>query len=345
MNLYLHRFAVATSCCTFFLIIAGGLVTSTGSGLSVPDWPNTYGHFMFAYPLDQMVGGIFYEHTHRMIASFVGFLTLILAVWLWRKDDRRWVRNLGVIALCAVIFQGILGGLTVQFLLPTPISVSHATLAQSFFALVSSLALFTSRWWRSEQPSLDDQGRKMSTPMLSMLAAGCVLLQLVLGALMRHTHSGLAVPDFPAAYGQLFPSVTPEAVATYNQQLLNSEIRIAADDPVTATQIVIHMLHRIWAVVTSTMVIWTSIRLLRFSSASKRMGRFGMGLIALLALQVSLGIFTVIARKPVDITTAHVATGSVLLVVSTLVTLHLTRLIGFAPRRPSIRIIPHEVAA
>ncbi|HZY10222.1 MAG TPA: COX15/CtaA family protein, partial [Bacteroidota bacterium] len=122
--LTLHRFAVFTLVCTFLLIIAGGLVTSTQSGLSVPDWPTTYGHFMFFFPLGDMVGGIFYEHSHRMIASFVGFLTVILAIWIWRKDDRPWMRGLGIVALGTVIAQGVLGGLTVLFLLPTPISVS-----------------------------------------------------------------------------------------------------------------------------------------------------------------------------------------------------------------------------
>lgn len=157
----LNSFAIFLACSTFLLIFAGGLVTSTQSGLSVPDWPNTYGHFMFAFPLDQMVGGIFYEHSHRMIASVVGFLTVILAFWLWKKDDRKWVRVLGFVALGSVITQGILGGLTVIFFLPLAISVSHATLAQSFFALVSSIALFTSRWWRDEQPRLRDNSNTL----------------------------------------------------------------------------------------------------------------------------------------------------------------------------------------
>ncbi|MBI3194828.1 MAG: COX15/CtaA family protein, partial [Ignavibacteriae bacterium] len=158
----LNRFAIVVACSTFLLIIAGGYVTSTQSGLSVPDWPNTYGHFMFAFPLDQMVGGIFYEHSHRMIASVVGFLTSILAFWLWKKDDRKWIRVLGFVALASVITQGILGGLTVIFLLPTTVSVLHATLAQSFFALVTSIALFTSKWWRDEQPKLRDQSNNLT---------------------------------------------------------------------------------------------------------------------------------------------------------------------------------------
>jgi cytochrome c oxidase assembly protein subunit 15 len=125
----LHRFALVTAFATFVLIFAGGLVTSTQSGLSVPDWPTTYGHFMFAYPLDQMVGGIFYEHSHRMIASTVGFLTVILALWLWKREDRRWMKTLGFVALAAVVIQD---SRRTDSEIPTPSTVSHATLAQIF---------------------------------------------------------------------------------------------------------------------------------------------------------------------------------------------------------------------
>jgi heme A synthase len=129
-NLGLHRFALFTACCTAFLIFVGGLVTSTESGLAVPDWPLSYG---MLFP--PMVGGIFYEHGHRMVASFVGLLTVILAIWTWRRETRAWVRRLSLAALAAVILQGLLGGLTVLYLLPTPISMTHACLAQTFFCM------------------------------------------------------------------------------------------------------------------------------------------------------------------------------------------------------------------
>src|SRR6187397_1096211 len=99
----LHRFSKFLSACTVLLILAGSLVTSTGSGLSVPDWPTTYGSNMFTFPPSKWVGGIFYEHGHRLIASTVGFLTIILAAWLWKQDARRWMKRLGVAALGAVI--------------------------------------------------------------------------------------------------------------------------------------------------------------------------------------------------------------------------------------------------
>ena len=145
--IWLHRYIKLVVASTVLLIAAGGMVTSTDSGLAVPDWPNTYGQFMFSFPLEKMVGGIFYEHGHRMIASTVGFLTIILAIWTWKVEPRRWVRWLGVAALGAVILQGLLGGITVLLLLPAPISIGHAGLAQLFFCLTISLALFTSPGW------------------------------------------------------------------------------------------------------------------------------------------------------------------------------------------------------
>src|SRR5262245_32575448 len=121
--IWLHRYVKLVVASTVLLIAAGGMVTSTGSGLAVPDWPNTYGQFMFSFPFEKMVGGIFYEHGHRMIASTVGFLTIILAIWTWKAEPRRWVRWLGLSALGAVILQGLLGGITVLLLLPAPVSI------------------------------------------------------------------------------------------------------------------------------------------------------------------------------------------------------------------------------
>src|SRR6188472_1287162 len=143
-----HRYAQFVMLCTLLLIAAGGMVTSTGSGLSVPDWPNTYGWFMFTFPIDKWVGGIFYEHSHRLIASTVGFLIVILTFWLWRVESRVWVRRLGFIALGAVITQGVLGGITVLWYLPDAISIAHASLAEIVFCLTVTIALVTSPGWR-----------------------------------------------------------------------------------------------------------------------------------------------------------------------------------------------------
>src|SRR3712207_2615983 len=132
---WLRRFTKLVAASTLFLIFAGAMVTSTGSGLAVPDWPNTYGEFMFTFPYSKWVGGIFYEHGHRLIASTVGFLTIIQAIWLQRREPKRYVRVLGWVALAAVIVQGLLGGLTVIFLLPPAISIAHAGLAEIFFCM------------------------------------------------------------------------------------------------------------------------------------------------------------------------------------------------------------------
>ena len=300
-------------------MIAGGLVTSTGSSLAVPDWPLAYGMVM-----PPMVGGILYEHGHRMIASFVGLLTLILTVWLWTKEERRWVKVFRDRALAAVILQGLLGGLTVVFLLPTAISVAHAALGQTFFVIVSSIALFTSRWWQTDYSKLS-QNADRTLFRLSIAAVISIYVQLILGALMRHTGSGLAVPDFPLAYGQVFPSLSPESVARYNQDLIDSNLRLFADGAVTSAQILTHMLHRIWALVVAGIVFALSVKLLKTNQLPATIKRFAYILIFLVALQLALGMFTVITQKAVDVTTAHVATGALILVASVLLLLHLAR--------------------
>src|SRR5438552_2843667 len=200
-----HRFALFTVCCTAFLIFLGGLVTSTESGLSVPDWPTTYGWNMFAFPFSKWVGGIFFEHSHRLMASFVGFLIVILALWTWLGEKRRWVRWLSACALGAVILQGILGGLTVLLLLPAPISTLHACLAQTFFCLVIALAVVTSQQWKRGLPLIQSPAEAVSVRVLCVMTTTAVYFQLILGALMRHTNAGLAIPDFPLAFGRIIP--------------------------------------------------------------------------------------------------------------------------------------------
>ena len=185
----LHRFAVFTAASTFCLLIAGALVTSRDAGLSVPDWPLSYGQWM-----PPMIGGIFYEHGHRMIASFVGLLTIILALWLWRAEPRRWVRRLGLAALGAVVAQGLLGGMTVLFLLPTAISVGHACLAQLFFSMTVALALVTSPGWHRPLPpgpDLPPGAGRPSLKALCVLASTMIFVQLLMGAAFRHKGFGI----------------------------------------------------------------------------------------------------------------------------------------------------------
>jgi cytochrome c oxidase assembly protein subunit 15 len=185
-NAPLHRFAVFTAGCTLLLVVAGALVTSNDAGLAVPDWPLSYGSL-----LPPMVGGIFYEHGHRMVATFVGILTVALAVWLQLREPRAWMRKFGWAALAMVIVQGLLGGLTVLFFLPRPISIAHASLAQLFFCTTVAIALFTSRWWVSPAESQPEGAAADHLRRLTRLTAGAVFVQLVLGASFRHQAFGI----------------------------------------------------------------------------------------------------------------------------------------------------------
>lgn len=178
-----HRFAVFAASATFLLIIAGALVTSNDAGLSVPDWPTSFGSL---YKIPHLVGGVKFEHTHRMIAQFVGFLSIILAVWTWRADPRRWIKYLGVSALGLVIAQGILGGLTVLFYLPPAISSAHAALAQTFFCVVVLIAVFTGRDWVEEVPLVEIDRERPSLYTLVLFSIFALYVQLILGAMFRH---------------------------------------------------------------------------------------------------------------------------------------------------------------
>jgi heme a synthase len=182
-NRGLHRFAVILACWTFLLIIAGALVTSNDAGLSVPDWPTSFGSL---YKIPKLVGGVKFEHTHRMIAQGAGLLTIVLAVWTWRAEKRRWMRVLGWGALATVIAQGVLGGLTVLFFLPPPVSSAHAALAQTFFCLAVAMAAFTGQTWVEEQPRAEFDTRRPSLFTLALLSIFVLYVQLILGAMFRH---------------------------------------------------------------------------------------------------------------------------------------------------------------
>src|SRR5436190_5364404 len=182
MNKGLHRFALLLACATFFLIIAGALVTSHDAGLATSDWPLSNGQF---FP--KMVGNLFWEHGHRMVATAVGLLTIVLAVYLQLRERRTWVKRLGWIALGGVIAQGLLCGLTVKMNLPLVVSAAHATLAQLFFLITVSLAVFTSRSWITPDSSIAENGEGISIRSLCVVALAVILTQLVLGATLRHS--------------------------------------------------------------------------------------------------------------------------------------------------------------
>ena len=186
---WLHRIARLTAGATFLLIIIGGIVTSTDSGLAVPDWPTTFGHNMFLYPLSEMVGGILYEHSHRLMGSLVGILTIALLVLILAKDSRKWLKWLGLAALIAVIVQGVLGGLRVTQI-NRNFAIVHACLAQAFFALLCGIAWFTSPDWRQDiRTTTGEAARKLRR--LSLITTGLIYMQLIFGAILRHTGSRL----------------------------------------------------------------------------------------------------------------------------------------------------------
>ena len=186
---WLHRLARLTAGATFLLIVIGGIVTSTDSGLAVPDWPTTFGYNMFLYPLSEMVGGILYEHSHRLMGSLVGILTVSLFIFLLVKDSRKWLKWIGLAALIAVIVQGVLGGLRVTQI-NRSLAIVHACLAQAFFALLCGIAWFTSRdWWQDRRETLISAAQKLRR--LSLITTGLIYMQLIFGAVLRHTGSRL----------------------------------------------------------------------------------------------------------------------------------------------------------
>ena len=290
--IWLHRYAKLVAASTVLLIAAGGMVTSTGSGLSVPDWPNTYGRFMFSFPMDKWVGGILYEHSHRLIASTVGFLTVILALWTWRADPRPWVQKLGFAALGAVILQGLLGGLTVLLLLPPAVSIGHAGLAQLFFCITLTLALVTSPSWHAPQASVDD-------PVLRRLSSTTTLLiyaQILLGATMRHTGAGMAIPTFPLAFGHVLPPVWTPAIA-------------------------VHFAHRVGALLVLGGIFATAAQVSRDHRGRPDLMRPALLLVLLVCSQATLGALVVLSGLQPVINTLHVVTGALVLGTSLVLTL------------------------
>lgn len=179
-----HRFVLLVGCATLLLIIAGALVTSNDAGLSVPDWPTSFGSL---YRIPPMVGGVKFEHGHRMIGVFVGLLTIALAIWTWLVERRRFMRILSIIAVGTVIVQGILGGITVLYFLPPAVSTAHATMGQTLFCLIIIMVMVTSRPWIEESPVLVVERHRPRLRILATLAAISVYLQLILGAAFRHS--------------------------------------------------------------------------------------------------------------------------------------------------------------
>ena len=304
---WLNRFAWLTCIATLLLICSGGMVTSKGVGLAVPDWPTTFGYNMFLFPVSKWVGGILFEHTHRLMGSIVGFLTIILAMWLWLSENRQWVRNLGVIALGGVIVQGVLGGLRVT-MMKDEIGIFHACMAQAFLGLLVVIALVTTNFWRTLENRPVDIQNFASTKTLAVAITIAIYVQLGLGATMRHQHRDLAILDFPTANGAWIPDTSATTLAKINAWRDGQGL-----SAVTAFQIWLQIVHRFLALVIATAIIAFCLRVLREAPGFIALKRLSIFWVAGLACQIALGAWTIWSNKAADITTAHVALGAVML--------------------------------
>jgi cytochrome c oxidase assembly protein subunit 15 len=261
---------------------------------------------MWAFPVSKMVGGIFYEHLHRLVASTVGFLIVILAIWLARAEPRRWVRRLGYVALAAVITQGILGGITVLWYLPDAISIAHASLAQIVFCLTTTIALVTSPGWKqayvkSQIPNPKSQvPRDTTLERIAIVTTAVIYAQVVIGATMRHTGAGLAIPDFPLSFGHLIP-------------------------PHWDSKIAVHFAHRVGAATVTLLVLATTSHVFSHHRRRAELRRPAILLLVLLTLQITLGALTVLSHKQFVINSLHVVNGALVLVTSLVLTLRVYR--------------------
>ncbi len=283
------------------------MVTSKGVGLAVPDWPTTFGYNMFLFPVSKWIGGVLFEHTHRLIASTVGFLTIILAICLWRTEDRQSVKTLGLIAVAGVILQGILGGLRVT-MLKDQIGIFHACLAQAFLGLIVLIAIMTTNFWRSLVPVGVDLRKGAPIKTLAIATTIAIYLQLTLGATMRHQHKDLAILDFPTATGAWIPDTSAGALAKINAW---RDARAFSD--VDAFQIWLQMSHRFLAVLIGIGLIAFCVRVLREASDVNALRRLSILWVVLFFLQFTLGAWTIWSNKAADVATAHVAVGAIML--------------------------------
>jgi len=318
-NKWLNRFAWLTCFATILLICSGGMVTSKNVGLAVPDWPTTFGYNMFLFPVSKWVGGILFEHTHRLMGSLVGFLTIILTVWLWISEHRRWVRKLGVIALAGVILQGILGGLRVT-MMKDEIGIFHACVAQAFSGLLVLIALVTTNFWRSlgfgvrghvrafESGEVSPRPKFAPLKTFALAITIAIYVQLALGATMRHQHRDLSILDFPTANGAWIPDTSAAALAKVNAW---RDARGLSD--VTAFQVWLQMAHRFLALIIAVAVIVLAVRVWRDAPRFAALKRLSILWVSLVICQIALGAWTIWSNKAADVATAHVALGAVML--------------------------------
>jgi cytochrome c oxidase assembly protein subunit 15 len=305
----LHRYACFCAGSILFLICLGGLVTSHEAGMSVPDWPTTYGYNMFYFPWQDWVGGIFYEHSHRLVASGVGALMTILAVAMCFQE-RVWLRWLALAVPLYVLLEGTLGGLRVVWA-KDYIGIFHGCLAQLLFLTVSLIGLFTSRWW------IETSRKPVPPKWTGRVAAITVLIfaQLIIGATMRHEHAGLSITDFPTAYGQAWPKTDPASVAAYNAERLAHH-----EQPTSALYILMQMAHRVGAVLITCCILAAAAATWLARDTAPELRKWGTVWVGLVFAQFALGMFTIWTNKAADVATTHVAVGALTLMTGALLT-------------------------
>ncbi|MAT38080.1 MAG: hypothetical protein CL946_00595 [Ectothiorhodospiraceae bacterium] len=317
-RIWLNRISVALAVLTVALIAYGGLVHSAGAGLSVPDWPTTYGENMFTYPIEKWTGGIVYEHGHRLLASGIGFLMIIVTVWLWVADSRKWLKWLGTAALLAVVIQGVLGGLTVLMRLPTAVSVSHAMLAQGFLIMTVVIAMATSKTWVEGAPKKEVSASK-SLRGLIFATFAFTFVQILLGAITRHTYSGLAIPDFPLAMGGLVPEFS-----SFNVGL--------------------HFAHRVGAAILGTLVVIQGVKVLK-NKELKLLHAPSLWLLVMIGVQILLGGTVIWTREAIVPNTLHVAGGAIIFALTAMVYFRARRFYEFQSPAAGEEVQLHGVRA
>ena len=308
----LHRFAILTVVTTFVLLIVGGLVHGTGSSLACPDWPLCHGSLM-----PKMEKGVEYEHTHRLVAGLVAILTIVLGVWIFLDSRYRSLRWLAVAAPVMVLVQAVLGGITVLYRLPKPITLSHLTLSMAFFSVLIILAIRT-RPADTEEPKPAQAQALRGLAGLRFgvgLTALAVLGQITLGGLVRHSMAGLACITFPFCFGNAWP---PDS---YSEQ--------------------VHMLHRYGAVIVATLVVIVSVavhRRARGIPGLRGLRALAVAAPTLVLVQGTLGVLSVTTLLHLPTVTAHLGVGALLLgSVVAMWTLTPSRSPSAAPTAPSLR--------
>jgi cytochrome c oxidase assembly protein subunit 15 len=313
----LHRFSIFMIGLTLLLILVGGHVNSTASGLSVPDWPLTYGENPITYPVSKWVGGIKYEHGHRLLATLEGFLIFVEMLWIWRVErggKRRWLKNLALIAFISVCIQGVLGGLTVLLRLPTIISVCHAVLAQSLLIITVAIAVGTSKKW------LTAPRREVHAPAsirtLLGITFGFTFIQILMGAIVRHTYSGLVIQDFPLAFGKVIPDFV-----NFN--------------------ITIHYMHRVGALILTILIYTQGIRVWRAGKELMDLRGPVTALMILVLVQITLGALIIWTQEHVVPNTLHVAVGASVFMTTFIAYIRSLRFYKFAPGQDYTMSAPH----